>query len=70
MFDYSMLYGKIKDVFGTQEAFGDAMEMSRTAINARLKQNIEWKSSEIAKACDLLGILLTDAHLYFFVKKS
>ena len=70
MFDYSKLYGKIKEVFGTQEVFADAMEMSRTAINARLKQSVEWKSPEIVKACELLGILLTDAHLYFFVKKS
>lgn len=66
MFDYSKLYGKIKEVFGTQEAFADAMKMSRTAINARLTQKIEWKSPEIAKACELLGIPLCDAHLYFF----
>lgn len=70
MFDYSKLYGKIKEVFGTQEAFADAMELSRSAINKRLMQSVEWKSPEIVKACDLLGIVLTDAHLYFFVKKS
>lgn len=66
MFDYSKLYGKIKEVFNTQEAFADAMEMSRTAINSRLKQNIEWKSPEIVKACELLHIPLDEAHLYFF----
>ena len=66
MFDYRKLYGKIKEVFGTQEAFADAMEMSRTAVNARLKQNVEWKSPEIVKACDLLHIPLSEAHLYFF----
>lgn len=70
MFDYSKLYGKIREVFGTQEAFADAMELSRSAINKRLMQSVEWKSPEIVKACDLLGIVLTDAHLYFFVKKS
>jgi hypothetical protein len=66
MFDYSKLYGKIREVFGTQEAFADAMEMSRTAVNARLKQNVEWKSPEIVKACGLLRIDLSEAHLYFF----
>ena len=70
MFDYSKLYGKIKEVFGTQEAFAEAMEMSRTAINARLKQSVEWKSPEIFKACELLGIPLSDSHLYFFSLKS
>lgn len=70
MFDYSKLYGKIKEVFGTQEAFAEAMEMSRTAINARLNQTIEWKSPEMVKACDLLGIPLEDLHEYFFSLKS
>lgn len=70
MFDYSKLYGKIKEVFGTQEAFAEAMEMSRTAINARLKQAVEWKSPEIVKACELLGIPLEDSHEYFFSLKS
>ena len=70
MFDYSKLYGRIKEVFGTQEAFAKAMEMSRTAINARLKQIREWKSSEIAKACEVLGIPLCNAHEYFFSLKS
>ena len=70
MFDYSKLYGKIKEVFGTQESFADAMEMSRSAVNARLKQNVEWKSPEIVKACELLHIPLAEAHLYFFSIKS
>ena len=70
MLDYSKLYGKIKEVFGTQEAFADAMKMSRTAINARLTQKIEWKSLEIAKACELLGIPLSESYLYFFSLKS
>ena len=70
MFDYSKLYGKIREVYGTQEAFADAMEMSRTALNSRLKQNVEWKTPEVAKACKLLHIPLEDAHLYFFSLKS
>lgn len=70
MFDYSKLYGKIKEVFGTQEAFAEAMEMSRTAINGRLTGLVEWRSPEIVKACELLGIPLTESHLYFFSLKS
>lgn len=70
MFDYSKLYGKIKEVFGTQEAFAEAMEMSKTSVNSRLTQKIEWKSPEIVKACELLGVPLTDSYLYFFSLKS
>lgn len=70
MLDYSKLYGKIKEVFNTQEAFADAMKMSRTAMNARLKQKVQWKSTEIKNACELLHIPLADAHIYFFSIKG
>ena len=66
--DYKKLKLKIKEVFDTQEAFSEAMDMSRTALNQRLNGSVEWKMSEVAKACDLLHIPLTDAHLYFFAQ--
>ncbi len=66
MFDYSKLYGKIREVFGTQEAFAEAMGMSKSALNLRLNQKVEWKAPEIAKACELLNIPLAELHLYFF----
>lgn len=69
MFDYDKLYGKIREVFKTQEAFAVAMGMSRTALNARLIQSIEWKGSEIFKACELLNIPLCEVFLYFFCPK-
>ena len=67
--DYKKLKLKIKEVFDTQEAFAKAMDMSYSALSQKLNDSTEWKSSEIAKACDLLHIPLTDAHLYFFVRK-
>lgn len=67
--DYKRLKLKIKEVFDTQEAFAEAMKMGRSALNYRLNGSVEWKASEIAKACDLLHIPLTDAHLYFFTQK-
>lgn len=68
-FDYKMLKLKIKEVFDTQEAFAEAMGMSYTTLNQRLNNAVQWKTIEIAKACDLLGIPLADAHLYFFNQK-
>ena len=67
--DYKKLKLKITEVFDTQEAFAKAMGMSKTALNQRLNGSVEWKVSEIAKACDLLHIPLSDAHLYFFTQK-
>lgn len=67
--DYKRLKLKIKEVFDTQEAFAKAMEMSQTALNQRLNGVVQWKTSDIAKACDLLNIPLTEAHLYFFTQK-
>lgn len=69
MFEYKMLKLKIKEVFDTQEAFAKAMDMSYTILNQRLNNAIEWKTPEIVKACELLNIPLSDAHLYFFVLK-
>ena len=68
-FDYKKLKLKIKEVFDTQEAFAEAMGMSYTALNQRLNNVVPWKTPEIYKACELLGIPMTDAHLYFFVEK-
>jgi DNA-binding XRE family transcriptional regulator len=66
--DYKNLKLKIKEVFDTQEAFAEALGLNRSTLNQKLNGS-EWKTSEIAKACDLLHIPLTDAHLYFFVEK-
>ena len=70
LLDYSKLNGKIKEVFGTQLAFAKAMGMSRSALNQRLIGAVDWKSPEIVKACELLGIPLEEAHVYFFSLKS
>ena len=70
MFDFSKLYGKIKEVYGTQEKFAAAMGMSRSALSLRLKNSVDWKPKEIVKACELLHIPVVETHLYFFVLKA
>lgn len=69
MFDYSKLKGKIKEVFGTQEAFAEAMDMTQGALSQRLNNTVSWKPVEIVKACALLYIPLSDSWLYFFTLK-
>lgn len=66
---YAKLRGKIREVFGTQEAFAEAMGMSTVSISKRLNNKQEWKSNEIVKACMLLGIPLEKSAEYFFTKE-
>lgn len=69
MFDYKKLKLKIKEVYDTQEAFADAMDMNYTSLNQRLNNAVEWKTQEVVQACDLLHIPLVEAHEYFFTRK-
>lgn len=66
---YAKLRGKIREVFGTQEAFAEAVGMSTVSVSQRLNNKLEWKTSEIVNACMLLGIPLEKAAEYFFTKE-
>lgn len=66
---YAKLRGKIREVFGTQEAFAEAVGMSTVSVSQRLNNKLEWKTSEIVKACQVLGIPLDKAAEYFFTKE-
>jgi transcriptional regulator with XRE-family HTH domain len=66
---YAKLRGKIREVFGTQEAFAEAMGISTVTLSQRLNNKVEWKTNEIAMACELLGIPLEEVAAYFFTIK-
>lgn len=65
-FDYSKLRGKIKEVFGTQDHFANAMGMSNTSVSLKLNNQREWTQREIDKAAKLLRIEDNEITLYFF----
>ena len=65
---YNKLCGRIKEIFGTQKAFAVAMDMNVSTLSLKLRGKAEWIRSEIVKACELLGIPLEEAHLYFFCR--
>ena len=67
---YSKLRGKIREVFGTQEAFAMAMVMNKATLSAKLNGKVDWTKAEMEKACSLLGIPLADMHYYFFCPKN
>lgn len=66
---YSKLRGKIIEVFGTQEAFAEAMGMAKCTLSLKLNGKSAWTQDEIVKACQLLGISITEVYLYFFTAK-
>mgnify|MGYP000060276500 CR=1 FL=1 len=63
---FNKLEGKIVEVFGTKANFAVAMELSQTTMIAKLKGRIDWKRNEMRKACELLGIPLSEIVDYFF----
>lgn len=66
---YQKLRGKIKEVYGKQEHFANAMNMDLSSLSAKLNNKTPWKREEIEKACELLGIPIEEVHLYFFSQK-
>ena len=65
-FSYDKLKGKIKEKFGTQEAFATALGMSRASLNAKLNNSSEFTQSEMFKALEVLGLRKSAIDEYFF----
>ena len=66
---YAKLRGAIREKFGTQVAFARALSMNPATISHKLTGKTEWTRTEIEQACVLLGVPLSEAHLYFFKHK-
>ena len=68
-FNYSKLRGRIREVFGTQDRFAEAMGRSYTSISQNLNNKSEWTQTEINRAVEVLGIDDVDIPAYFFAQK-
>ena len=67
---YSKLRGKIREVFSTQKAFAEAMDMNAATVSGKLNGKSDWSMAEMEKACSLLEISMMDMHFYFFCPKN
>lgn len=65
---YPKLRGKIREVFGTQEAFAIAMGMHKTTLVKKLAGKSEWTLGEVQKAASFLGIPNDRISEYFFAE--
>ena len=68
-FDYGRLRGKIREVYGTEAAFAQALDMGRVSLSRRLNNALEFSSAEILTACTLLSIPSLEIPAYFFAEK-
>ena len=69
VYDYSKLIGRIRDMFGKQEAFAKALGISPRSLSLKLNNERYFKPNEISRAVELLSLLLTDIPEYFFTVK-
>lgn len=67
-YDYSKLRGKIKEVFGTEQAFAKSLGICRVSLYKRLQNRLDFSREEMIRACDLLGIPYSEMSTYFFCK--
>lgn len=65
-FAYDKLKGKIKEVFGTQEAFAIALGIARTSLYSKLSNNTEFTQTEMLKSLELLHLKRSEIDAYFF----
>lgn len=69
IYDYRKLLGKVIEKYGKQYVFAKAMSWSERTCSKKLTGQIEWRQSEILKACKLLGITENEVVTYFFTLK-
>ena len=67
-YDYSKLNGRIIQLFKTQASFARGMNMSQRSLSLKMNNPVNWKQSEIVKACELLDIKEWEIGDYFFAK--
>lgn len=65
-FNYAKLKGRIKEKYGTQEGFANAIGISPTTISFKISGKAKWRQDEIVKAAKLLEISKKEIVEYFF----
>ncbi len=63
------LSGLITEKLKSKREFAKQMNLSERTTYLKLQGKIDFKSSEILKACEILGINDYDIPLYFFTKQ-
>ena len=67
-FDYSKLRGRIKEVYGKEGAFADALGITPKSLSDWLNNKKYWKHEYISIAAELLMIPDSEIGLDFFTR--
>ena len=67
--NYAKLRGKIREIFGTQEAFAKAIGLSKSGVSMRLNGKVNWTAVEIERAKEALNFSAEEIGTYFFTRK-
>lgn len=65
-YDYSMLRGRIVEKYGNVRKFAAVMDLSETSMYKKIHNEVDWKQSEIERACQCLYIPKHEISSYFF----
>lgn len=65
-FSYDKLRGKIREVFGTQDRFAEALGMSKSTLSQKLNNCSEFTQQEMMDSMKLLNQNLSQLDEYFF----
>jgi hypothetical protein len=68
-FDYAKLRDRIREKFGTPEAFALAAGLSPAKIRAKLNNSADFRLSEMDRVCEFLGIRNEEIDGIFFAGK-
>ena len=69
MFDYSKLRGRIKEKFGSEKKFAEALGVSKIAVSNKFNRNKGMSQEVILRWAELLDISLDEIGVYFFTRK-
>ena len=69
VYNYAKLAGKIVEVYGTRENFARAVGWNPRTVTEKLNNNSAFKTTDIEKCLEALGISRKDIIEYFFDKK-
>ena len=65
-FNHAKLRGRIREIFGTEYKFAQAMKLSPQSLSKKLNSKVEFTQKEIEKTIELLHIPPEEITLYFF----
>ncbi|WP_326511378.1 DUF739 family protein [Clostridium intestinale] len=68
-FNYNKLRGRIKEKYGTQGSFAEALGVSERTLSLKLNNKIFFSQDEITKGSELLNIGADKIQVYFFEKE-